>query len=193
MGADIIAFHPRSYIKDNVIDNEKSLEINKTNLKPIIDYAKSLGVEIALENLCTFPDHEEKFYPQTSFDLVNLINALSSNVCAVWDFGHAHLNGNDQVKDVLSLDKLLKATHVHSNKLDNDYHILPLDGTTKWDEIMRALSEIKYDGYLTLEVEYNVKSIDLEFVKRAYEQIATLYKMLKNFKKGLKIKNKRQK
>lgn len=178
LGADIIAFHPRSYIKNGVVSNEKSFKINKANLKPIVDYAKSLGVRVALENLCTFTDHEEKFYPQTSADLINLINALEGTV-AVWDFGHAHLNGNNQVKDVLTLNKALQATHVHSNKLDNDYHLPPLDGTTKWEEIMCALKEINYDGFLTLEVDYNIKTVSNEFIKRTCEQVVMLYKMLK--------------
>lgn len=179
LGADIIAFHPRSYIRNGVVDNEKSLQQNKKDLIRLVEYANSLGVKIALENLCTFSDHEEKFYPQTSCDLIKLVNCFS-NVCAVWDFGHAHLNGNDQVKDVLNLKELLLATHVHSNNLDNDYHLLPFDGTTSWQGIINALKEINYIGYLTLEVNYDIETITKEFVKKAYDQVSLLYKMLKS-------------
>ena len=148
-------------------------------MQPVIDYAKSLGVKVALENLCTFPDHIEKFYPQTSFDLKKLINALGENVCAVWDFGHAHLNGNNQVKDVLYLGEKLKATHVHSNRLEQDTHALPLSGTTEWKGVMSAMKKIDYSEYLTLEINYSVDTVTKEFIETAYNQVVSLYEMLK--------------
>ena len=179
LGADIIAFHPRSYIKNGVVDNRKSLEINAKNFKPIIEKSKKLGVEVALENLCTFPDHEEKFYPQTAKDLIELVRALDGKPCVVWDFGHAHLNKNDQVKDILSLNKLIKATHTHSNNLDNDYHLSPYSGSTEWDSIMKAVKEIGYEGYLTLEVDYKTDTVTQEFIKNTYKDVIKLYKMIK--------------
>ncbi len=44
---------------------------------------------------------------------------------------------------------------------------------------MCALKEINYDGFLTLEVDYNIKTVSNEFIKRTYEQVVMLYKMLK--------------
>jgi hypothetical protein len=44
---------------------------------------------------------------------------------------------------------------------------------------MCALKEINYDGFLTLEVDYNIETVSNEFIKRTYEQVVMLYKMLR--------------
>jgi len=47
---------------------------------------------------------------------------------------------------------LLKALHVHDTDFVNDCHALPYLQRQNWDEIMRALAQVDYQGDLNLEV-----------------------------------------
>ena len=56
----------------------------------------------------------------------------------------------------------LSALHVHDNDYKNDTHTLPYYGKMNWDEITKALSDIKYKGRFTYEAAVFLKPLPHE-------------------------------
>ncbi len=110
-------------------------------LKKIVDVAESHNVNLALENL--------RFIEYIDFVFQNI---NSSNMGFCFDSGHDNYFTHDM--DVLNKYKQhLFALHLNDNMGDADIHMLPFDGTSNWDRIIKTLKEIKYNGILSLEVQ----------------------------------------
>jgi sugar phosphate isomerase/epimerase len=56
----------------------------------------------------------------------------------------------------------LHALHVHDNDYIDDRHTLPGLGRMDWEEIMKALAEIDYDGDFTYEADNFLVNIPRE-------------------------------
>lgn len=79
-------------------------------------------------------------------------NINSSKLGFCFDSGHNNFFTPDI--DVLSKYKQhIFALHLDDNVGDADIHMLPFDGTTNWDRMIKTLKEIKYNGVLSLEVQ----------------------------------------
>ena len=70
---------------------------------------------------------------------------------AVWDTGHANCEGRDQYHDILALGSELRALHIADNYGMQDSHVMPLVGTVNFDNVMRGIREISYQGAFTFE------------------------------------------
>ena len=98
--------------------------------------------------------------------------------CAVWDVGHAHMDGIDHYTEVMDMGKNLKALHIHDNDKLHDSHQVPFSMNIDFVAIVDALKEIGYDGYLTLEAsrylnDFEEKDI-LYGVKKLYNAVEKL-------------------
>ncbi len=137
-------------------DLSVSLEANLGYYGPHVALAGSAGVGIALEN-----DFEYRSEPyQRVFGAsVHELNALADafgdpvRVGVCYDFGHANLTGGFHRKDLNAIGKRLKATHVQDNHGAADEHLMPLYGTTDWEDAMAGLADIGYEGDLTFEIQ----------------------------------------
>ena len=69
---------------------------------------------------------------------------------ACWDTGHANCEGA-QYEDIITLGAELYAIHYNDNHGKTDEHLMPYLGTLNHDEVMRALIDIDFAGYFTLE------------------------------------------
>ena len=74
---------------------------------------------------------------------------------ACLDLGHAEMrgSGNGAVHMIRTLGKHLQALHIHDNDQWHDSHQLPFSMNMDFDAIVKALKEINYQGYFTLEAD----------------------------------------
>lgn len=154
LGIDTVIVHPIHHLP-YLYNKEKLWNINMDFYRTLIPYAEKYHVRIALENLFQFnkkmaalPDVYSE--PQ---EFVRAIDELNSpNIVACVDVGHCRML-DDQPADLfraLGHDRL-KALHIHDNDGVLDRHVLPYLGDIDWENTMKALAEIDYDGVFTFE------------------------------------------
>lgn len=137
--------------------NER-MEENIRILTPFVEYAKSLGVGIAVENtpkrIYWYGEEikESGFY--TADELITLCDELNKkfgNVGICWDTGHANLSADNQYDELIKIGKRLKVMHIADNYNQQDDHMPPFYGTTDFKRIVSALKKIGYDGTFNFE------------------------------------------
>ena len=115
------------------------------NLWEVAGYAAPVGVRLALENI-------PRGYTGDPQRLVGLLEDLGApNVGAVIDTGHRNLGG-DPAAALRTVGRHLITLHLHDNHGERDEHLLPGRGNIAWDEVNRALAEIRYDGVFMYEI-----------------------------------------
>ena len=68
-----------------------------------------------------------------------------------WDTGHGNVQGRDQYTDILAMGSELHALHIQDNDGKADAHLMPLAGTTNYDDVLRGLIDSGYKGDFTFE------------------------------------------
>ena len=141
----------------------------------IVDYAEKNGVIAAFENL------------RKTGNVAYFVDRYENRDCVrfCYDNGHEHC----YTKTVCWMDiftHYVVATHIHDNpgrgweKVgDNDFHMLPFDGTCDFEMMMRKLNEYGYEGCLMLELG-NSRYQDMtakEFLQTAYDRIKKISEM----------------
>jgi D-psicose/D-tagatose/L-ribulose 3-epimerase len=101
------------------------------------------GVTLGIEPLNRF----ETFFLNTAADSAALCDQIGNpNVGVLFDTFHANIEEKDLGNAIRNLGGHLK--HVHS--CENDRGI-PGSGHVQWDNMARAMRDIGYDGWLTIE------------------------------------------
>jgi sugar phosphate isomerase/epimerase len=119
-----------------------------TSLLPVLD---ATGVNLLIENGC-FQNAGGAYHYTSSEMIKTTIHDLNHPlVHAVWDVGHAHMQGVDQYKEIMELGKDLYALHIHDNFGYADVHSAPYTGTCCYDAILKGLVDSGYNGYFTME------------------------------------------
>ena len=168
-GGEICVVHP---------DNNKDAEGNSELFLELLPFAKDHGVKIATENMWNWNSELKRSAPAAcstskSFcDHIDLVNDESFVACL--DIGHAQMEGSGSgaANMIRALGKRLKALHVHDNDRIHDSHELPFTMQINFDEMVEALRDIGYDGYMTLEADcylgkYTDEDLLLGFKKMA--------------------------
>lgn len=107
---------------------------------PVLDEYR---IEVGLEPLNRF----ETYFLNTTADAVKLCEEIGHpNVGILWDTFHANIEEKSVSKALLSTGRHLK--HVHT--CENDRGI-PGSGHVDWEDVFGALSQLGYDGWLTIE------------------------------------------
>ena len=171
VGAPWTVMHPW------VVHKSTDFEIQKENVRlfePYVEYAKELGVGIAIENMFKkvywFGEEVNSEAFSTADELIEIIDPLNEeygNVGACWDTGHANLSMKSQYDDLLKLGKRLKVLHIADNYGQGDDHMPAFYGCVDWKEIMRALKKIKYNGTFNFETQCFTKNLPNELVDDA--------------------------
>ncbi len=149
-GAQICIIHP---------DNNKSAQENAEMYHELLPFAKELGVKIATENMWNWDDekNESSFAAcSTAEDFVEHIDVMKDNFfVACLDIGHAEMRGSGSgaVNMIKALGHRLQALHIHDNDKWHDSHQIPLSMDIDFESVVRALKEIGYTGYFTLEAD----------------------------------------
>ncbi len=147
-GGKICIIHP---------DNYKSAEENAEMYFELLPVAKQYGIKIATENMWTWNKETDRagFAACASHeDFLKHIECVNDpDFVACVDLGHAEMMGDmtSAATMLRTLGKHVQALHMHDNDLWHDSHALPFTMQMDFVPIVRALKEIGYDGYFTLE------------------------------------------
>lgn len=146
-------------------------EIGLNRLRQIVDYAQSLGVNVAFENT--------KIKGYIDYVIENIDN---ENVGICFDAGHYHVHFDDDL-DFKKFKNRIFAVHLHDNDQSADQHWIPFDGTLDWNSVMNHLKESNYEGPITMELCYSDDYSDMdivEFYQKAYRTGEKLRDMIDN-------------
>ena len=149
-GGKICIIHP---------DNKKNADENARMYEDLLSFAKSCGVKIATENMWNWDRVLDQAAPAACSDPESFnahLDAVNDpDFVACLDLGHAEMRGlNTTAVDMIhALGSRLQALHIHDNDRCNDSHQLPFTMDMQFEPIVRALKDIGYSGYFTLEVD----------------------------------------
>jgi len=103
------------------------------------------GLVICIENMAG---------PNDLACICEIIDACGSpNLGICLDTGHLHIAGGRQGDFIRGAGSRLKALHIADNDGSTDQHLMPFGrGTIKWDEVIAALREVRYDGLFNFEI-----------------------------------------
>ncbi len=168
-GGEICIIHP---------DNYKSAEENAEMYFSLIDFAKEVNVKIAAENMWGRNREKGCFAhaacssPEDFCKHIDLVN--DDFLVACFDIGYAELKGLDTSAPemIKALGPRLKALHIHDVDGLSDSHQIPFSLNIDFDAVARALKEVNYDGYYTLEAETYLKDYTPENVFEGVKDLA---------------------
>ena len=167
-GGEICIIHP---------DNNKSAEKNAEMFLELLPFAKECGVKIATENMWNWDiiKNRSSFAAcSTSEDFVKHIDAVNDEfMVACLDLGHAEMQGSGDgaANMIRALGHRLQALHIHDNDRLHDSHQIPFSMDIDFSEIVKALKDIDYKGYFTLEADQYMKSYNKD---NAFEGVVKL-------------------
>lgn len=108
------------------------------------------GVDILVENSSDL--WNRGYFLNTGKDIRAFVDKVgSTRVGVCWDTGHANCQGADQYKEITAIGDKIKAIHAQDNYGNGDSHVMPMAGTINWDQVMRALKDVGYQGDFTFE------------------------------------------
>ncbi len=187
LGIENIVIHPVVF-KEN--QKEKNIELYMS----LLEDAKKANVKIALENMFgkTNPETNKKTPNVCSFgeEFAEYYDALPKEYfsCCV-DIGHCGLVDSTAGKMIRTLGNRVACLHTHDNNEYDDLHYPPFMFDLDWDDIAKALAEIDYNGYITLESDCVYDQMPLDIVpymaKYMCEAAKKLGRMVENYKKEL--------
>lgn len=174
-GGKICIIHPNNY---------KGAEENAEMYFELLPFAKECGVKIATENMW----HWDKEKDESSFAacatsesfLEHLQKVNDEYFVACLDIGHAEMRGSGSgaVNMIKALGGYLQALHLHDNDRWKDSHQIPFSMNINFDEVVKALKEIKYEGYFTLEADKYLNDYDEENIFIGIKNLAESAKKL---------------
>ena len=174
-GGNICIIHP---------DNNKTPEQNAEMYFELLPFAKSCGVKIATENMWNWDNQKN----QASFaacsneeSFVAHLNAVNDDyLVACLDIGHAEMRGLDTsaVQMIKALGSRLQALHLHDNDLMHDSHKIPFSDKIDFYAVVKALKQIDYKGYFTLEADSHLNAFNKDNLFEGITQLALSAKKL---------------
>lgn len=174
-GGKICVIHP---------DNFKNPEENSEMYFELLPFAKDYGVKMATENMwCWDKEKDHSCFaacatPKSFCDHIDIIN--DDYMVACLDLGHAEMKGSNTtaVEMIKSLGHRLQALHIHDNDKWHDSHQIPFSMDIDFVPIVRALKEINYSGYFTLEADQYLKAYNADNIFEGIKNLANSAKRL---------------
>lgn len=134
-------------------------------MRRLSDFAGKHNVGIAIENLWEMNIAPKRRYCSFAEELVDLVDAIDAeNVGICWDFEHSAIMKQDELEALKYVGKRLKATHI-SDYYDKVHdHVLPYNGISDIDEMLRAIAQLDYEGDFTYETHRHTMNLPDELV-----------------------------
>lgn len=174
-GGKICIIHP---------DNNKTPEENAEMYFELLPFAKEHGVKIATENMWNWdPKKDEASFaacatPESFCAHLDAVNDDAFVACL--DIGHAEMRelGTTAVEMIHALGDRLQALHIHDNDMWHDSHQIPFSMKIDFETIVRALKEIGYKGYFTLEADCYLADYSDENIFAGIKQLSETVRRL---------------
>ncbi|CUP01592.1 MULTISPECIES: sugar phosphate isomerase/epimerase family protein [Hungatella] len=196
LGIEWLVLHP------STVDTERfspdKLESEKANLaffKKWGKFALKHGVGLAVEGMWDSSLDIEAKYAISVDELIRLIDGVGlSNVAVCWDFEHGSIMGLNQRQVVERLGNRLKAVHISDQTGINNIHILPYQGVTDWEEVLRALADFGYDGEFNFEIQWYLRRVPEEMflssIRYSADLGAWMVKQIERFREESRLDEK---
>ena len=173
-GGQICVIHPC---------NKLGAEENAEMYAKLLPFAVDHGVMIATENMWSRAPDKSIIPAACSApeDFCKHIDLLDSRyMVACLDIGHAEMAGlhTSAVEMIHALGHRLQALHLHDNNKRDDSHQIPFTMDIDFAPIVKALKQIGYAGYFTLEADAYLKAYTEETVYEGIEKLALSGKKL---------------
>ena len=112
-------------------------------LEALVPYAESIGVSILVKTSGIYSDTGR---------LRNMLDRFASdNLAVLWDIHHPYRdNGESGDQTIKNLGCYVKHVHMRDSDDSGVYQLIG-EGTMPIDDVMRALSSVNYDGFISLE------------------------------------------
>ncbi len=174
-GGDICVIHPM---------NDGTPKENSEMYLELLPFAKDYNVKIATENMWNWkPLHKYSSFaacatPESFNAHLDAVN--DDYLVACLDIGHAEMKGSNTsaVEMVKALGNRLKALHIHDNDKWHDSHQIPFSMDIDFTAIVKALKEIGYDGYFTLEASSYLETFTAGNVESGVQNLCAVVKKL---------------
>lgn len=149
-GGEICIIHPR---------NDCTPEENAAFYFELLPFAKEYGVKIAAENMWNWNREKDEACaaacssPENFKKHMEIVN--DDYLVACVDIGHGEMKGLNTSAAALirCLGSKVQALHIHDNDKWHDSHQLPFTMDIEFKSIVKALKDINYNGYFTLEAD----------------------------------------
>lgn len=154
LGCKHFVIHPiMPFGADQDPEPEKLIEMNYEFMNALLPTAKEYGVILCLENMPMTRLSLSR--PVEILEFVKKINSDYMKVCI--DTGHCSVFGESPADAVRLTGEYLKVLHVHDNNEHSDLHWLPYHGVIDWEDFNKALNDINYDGFVSIETNVSNK------------------------------------
>jgi len=154
-------------------DPEKVWEKTLMLLKELYDYAKLYGIEVAVE-----PEVRPYLSPEiptiNRYQYFERVAKEIPGIGLILDIEHAIVNNENPYFIIKKFGSKLKVVHV-SDSIDGLHlHLIPGRGEIDFTMIFRALKEVGYSGFISVEIYPYYRNPD----KAAYSSIIYIQKIL---------------
>ncbi|MBQ6905821.1 MAG: sugar phosphate isomerase/epimerase [Clostridia bacterium] len=181
-GGEICIIHPQ---------NNGTPEQNAEMYFELLPFARSCGVKIATENMWNWDNSLGHAVfaacatPESFNEHLDIVNDDFFVACL--DIGHAEMKGmNTTAPEMIrALGTRLKALHIHDNDKFHDSHQIPFSMNIDFDAVVKALKEINYNGYFTLECGEYLNNFNKDNVHLGLKDMANAVKKLSDMYEGL--------
>ena len=147
LGAETLVFHPgNTTALEWALPQGTAWRINLESARRLVDYGKTLGVRAMVENVPEpFP-----FVMKSVEDFDRFYDEVGIEALMVLDVAHAHIRG-EELEFIKRFGDRIAHVHVSDNHGDRDAHLRIGEGSVVWGEVMEALRESPFDGWVTIE------------------------------------------
>lgn len=160
-GGEICIIHP---------DNNKTPEENAQMYWELLPFAKDHNVKIATENMWNWDDNTG----YSSFAACSTSESFCAHLdvirddyfVACLDIGHAEMQGSGSgaANMIRALGSRLQALHIHDNDCHYDSHQIPFSMNIDFNAVVKALRDINYSGWFTLEADCYLRDFNQEAI-----------------------------
>lgn len=177
---------------NSVTQQKSSKQKGIEYFRRLSDFAGKHNVGIAIENLWEMNIAPKRRYCSFAEELVDLVDSIDSeNVGICWDFEHSAIMKQNQIDALKLVGDRLKATHI-SDYYDKVYdHVLPYNGISDVDDMLKSIAQLDYEGDFTFETHRHTMRLPDELVLPAIRYSRELGEYLidrcNKFKEGLII------
>jgi sugar phosphate isomerase/epimerase len=141
LGAELVNVHPDPITR--TYPRAEAVAANAAAVAELAEAADGRGLRLMVENLGSSFGTVDELAPLLEAD---------PRIGFHFDAGHANLSGRSVTELLEAFGERLAHVHVSDNLGVDDLH-LPLGaGTVPWEEVVRGLRAVEYDGTVTVEV-----------------------------------------